>query len=600
NHRPVGESQSSLRLDLDKNFKVTGPLGLLPAVSFVNFLTRQTGHIQTTDFDYLPIPFACVATDLGTGEVVVLREGNLASAIRASSSIPGILEPWPLDGRLLVDGGLVANLPVGIAKEIFPGYPVIAVNLSGPDMSKPKESFSGLIDVMMQTIDIMTLENIRRNEGLADIVLHPETGTFGMLNTSGYDTVYARGLSVAEENLDRIIAISESAPPARAEFDPPPDGRIVRGIRVEGLHGRAARDIEASFRNLVDAPYDVDAINKALVRISRRDEIATVDVNTPPLDESKPEDVEIVFSVEKRPPYELTADGYTTNLHQQRWLGVQLDGRDLFSEGDAANFDARYGKDEWGLNTRYFTPLQGGEQWGFALGTRKESYEPEGFADASFKRYYARAVFYMESDNSRFGLGAAMEYTDANEGGHEYGPYLYYTIDTLDNQLVPTRGYTFNTQVWWNTANILTSRTNLTAYIPFALNKKMHNALDLGLETGDAEHEAYRALLGDQEELMSLSRNPLAGDQAAWARLGIGKNFLSSWWGTVRGEIFAGYGVIMDDWSRRDEAWETGIAISVPGEFLNGKLLLIYDNHGELSFGYTLGIQNNWWNYQMP
>jgi NTE family protein len=600
NHKPVGESSSSLRLDFDKKFNVIGPLGLLPAVSFLNFLTRNTGHVQTTDFNDFAVPFACVATDLGTGEAVVLRDGNLASAIRASSSIPGILEPWPLEGRLLVDGGLVANLPVEIAKEIFPGYPIIAVNLSGQVTSKPASSFTSVVDVLTQTIDIMTLENIRRNEALADLVLYPDTGSFSVLDSEDYDKVYEKGLTVAEENVEELIALSESAPLVTVTGDIEADERVVRLVRVDGLDGRAARDIERTFRHFVNMPYDVDAINKALDVISGRDEVATVDVNTLPLDPSTPNDVEVVFSIEKRPPFELGVSGYTTNLHRQRWLGLQIDGRDLFSGGDSANMDARYGKGEWNLSSRYFTPLHGGEQWGFALGARKEFYQADGFDSVDLRRRFARAIFYSGNRNSRFGIGAAIEHTNARDGGYEFGPYFYYNVDTLDNQLAPTKGYTINTQVWWNTADILTSRTNVTAYIPFMTRKKTHFALDLGLETGDKEHEAYRALLGDQEELMSVSRHPLAGDQAAWARLGIGRNFLNSWWGAVRGEVFAGYGVIMDDWSKRDDAWELGVALSVPGEFLNGKLLLVYDDRGEFSFGYTLGIQNYWWNYQMP
>lgn len=70
------------------------------------------------NFDRLPIPFRAVATDLETGEMVVLGSGNLATAIRASMSIPGVYAPAKLDGRLLVDGGVANNLPVSVAREM--------------------------------------------------------------------------------------------------------------------------------------------------------------------------------------------------------------------------------------------------------------------------------------------------------------------------------------------------------------------------------------------------------------------------------------------------------------------------------------------------
>jgi NTE family protein len=131
------------------------------------------------------------------------------------------------------------------------------------------------------------------------------------------------------------------------------------------------------------------------------------------------------------------------------------------------------------------------------------------------------------------------------------------------------------------------------------MKNSLHFVIDFGLETGEKNHEAYRVLLGDQEELFSLSRRPLVGDQAFWTRIGVGRNFYHSWWGAIRGEIFASYGAVLNDWTLDEDAWETGAAISIPGEFLNGKILLIYDNHGEFTIGYTLGIPN-WWNYATP
>ena len=68
------------------------------------------------DFDRLPIPFRAIATDLETGEPVVMSSGDLVTAMRASMSAPGVFAPAPRDGRLLVDGGMVENLPIDTAR----------------------------------------------------------------------------------------------------------------------------------------------------------------------------------------------------------------------------------------------------------------------------------------------------------------------------------------------------------------------------------------------------------------------------------------------------------------------------------------------------
>jgi NTE family protein len=598
NHRPVGENITLYQKNLNKNFKSTGPLGIMRAASLTNFLTKYTGHIQTTDFNHLPIPFACVAADLMTGDTVLLRSGSLSSAIRASAAIPGLLDPWPLDGMLLVDGGLVANLPVLMARDIFPGYPVIAVNLAGRTIVKPAERFTNMVDVLVQTIDIMTIEQIKKNEESADLVLYPELSSFSTLDAGGYETIYERGRSEAEENLEAIVAISRSAPPAREGRYVEQRIRTVRSVRIEGLNERAAEDMERALGGMVGNRYDSDAINRAVERISKRDEVATVDVDTFQSESGDGDDVDIVFSVEKRSPYEVTLDGYASNLNPHRWLSVMLNARDISAEGDSASFEGRYGNEEWGTALRYFTPMMRYSQWGFSLNARKDEYSPEGMDSYTMERYSARALYYRESSDRRVGIGVAAERSGSpGRDNYVWGPYFYFNKDTLDNLLNPTRGYSLSSQAWWNSSDVWVSRTGLSAFFPWKV--KNHFSINLGLETGDLRDKAYRALLGDQEELFSLARHPLAGDQSAWAHIGVGRNFYTSWWGSIRGEIFATYGMVMEDWSRRDDAWEAGLALSVPGQFFNGSILLVYDDGGEFTLGYTLGIPK-WWPAPLP
>jgi NTE family protein len=587
-HRPVGENVGLYHLNFDKDLRVKGPLGMLPALSLASFLTKYTGHLQTTDFNDLPRPFACVAADLGTGDEVVLRSGNLASSIRASASIPGLMEPWPIDGRLLVDGGLVANVPVAIAKEIFPGYPVVAVNLAGESISKPRERFRSVIDVMMQTIDIMTMDRIKANEAMADLVLYPEVGAFGMLDSSGYDEVYMLGIRAADANIERLAALSASSRSIPAKRGRPPAARIVRNVRIEGLAAGLTADLEKNYRKWIGKPYDLDAVNAAQERISKIDEVAAVDVDTYPLPDDRAS-VDVVFTAEKRPAFEFGFDGYTSSMHPHRWVSLNLNARDLSSYGDAANVNIRLGNDEWGGGARYFTPLVRGGQWGFSLAGSREWFEPAEFGSYSMERYSARALYYRERmDDFRFGIGAAGEYADAPDYERfSWGPYLYFNRDTLDNLLVPSKGYSFNSQLWLNDDNIFVSRTNLTAYIPWKSNLRF--LLNFGLETGERDNATYRVLLGDREELLSLAKHPLAGDQAAWARVGLSRDFYNSWWGAVRGDIFATYGTVLESWDGIHDAWEAGVALSFPGQMLNGRIVLVYSSDGEIVFGFSLG-----------
>ncbi|MDR3164067.1 MAG: patatin-like phospholipase family protein [Synergistaceae bacterium] len=590
-HRPVGENVKVYRLNFDKNVHLKGPLGVLPALSLVSFLTKYTGHLQATDFMDLPIPFACIATDLGSGSEVVLTKGNLASAIRASASIPGLLEPWPIDGRLLVDGGLVDNLPVLAAKELFPGYPVIGVNLAGESIVKPNERFKSLMDVLTQTIDIMTIDRIKMSEAAADLMIYPDVTMYGMLDSSGYKEIYKRGMNAAESRLDRILELSAASVPPSGDHKKKSPVRIVRNVRIEGLHATLASELENRYKKWVGQPYDVNAVNEAIEKMEKLDEVAAVDVDTHSTENGAPTDVDVVFSAEKRPPFELGIGGYVSSLHSRRWISLSANARDLSSNGDAANINTRYGNEEWGVDARYFTPLTVGGQWGFSLSGGKNHFEPDGFDSYSVEKYSARILYYRERmDDFRFGIGLAGEYARApGYDGFSWGPYLYFNRDTLDNLLTPSRGYSFNSRIWLGGGgdDIFSSRTTLTAYIPWKSDLRF--MLNFGLATGERNNAAYSVLLGSMEELYSLARTQLVSDQAMWARVGLSRDFHNSWWGAVRGEVFVAYGASMEDWNTSRDVWEVGLALSFPGQLLSGKIVLVYSNDDDVVFGFSLG-----------
>src|SRR5262245_30353727 len=138
--RPVVEKQDWNRvtgvyaIPLRSGFALPG--GLNAGQALVRMLSGETAaYWDVQNFDDLPIPFRCVATDLMSGDAVVLNDGHLVEALRATMAIPGIFTPVERNGRILIDGGLVQNLPVTVAKDMGADV-VIAVTLrvAPPDM----------------------------------------------------------------------------------------------------------------------------------------------------------------------------------------------------------------------------------------------------------------------------------------------------------------------------------------------------------------------------------------------------------------------------------------------------------------------------------
>jgi len=143
-------------------------------------LTLHASHIA--DFDDFPIPFRAIASDIVAGEAVVMGSGDLTMAIRASMSVPGVFAPARVDGRLLVDGGLIGNLPVDVMKEMGVDI-IIAVDVEFP-LYKSEELESVLtISEQMLTI-LIRKETSRQIDTLAasDILIRPKLGVYASAN----------------------------------------------------------------------------------------------------------------------------------------------------------------------------------------------------------------------------------------------------------------------------------------------------------------------------------------------------------------------------------------------------------------------------------
>ena len=174
-------------------------------------LTADVAHIS--DFDNLPIPFRAVASDIERGEAHVMAKGDLARSIRASMSVPGAIAPARLDGKLLVDGGLVANLPISVARDMNVDV-IIAVDVEFP-LYAPEELQSATA-ITEQMLTILTRkETLRQIETLSssDILIRPDLGTFSSSDFASAATAIAIGLSAVDGVEDRLaeLAIDDAA-----------------------------------------------------------------------------------------------------------------------------------------------------------------------------------------------------------------------------------------------------------------------------------------------------------------------------------------------------------------------------------------------------
>jgi NTE family protein len=159
-------------------------------------------RLSAKEIEKLKVPFAAVATDIQNGEVVVLRSGSVSRAVRASSSIPGIFIPVNYQGRLLVDGGVLNNVPVDVARQMGAEV-VIAVNLAA---GKKAAQVSNIFDAMVQSLYLMAVENAEAKLRQADLVIQPKVSHIALIDFSRKKELLTLGIQAAEEALPSLRA----------------------------------------------------------------------------------------------------------------------------------------------------------------------------------------------------------------------------------------------------------------------------------------------------------------------------------------------------------------------------------------------------------
>ena len=160
-----------LNFDL-KGVKPVAPTGLIYGQKIILELSKWTREYgQVYDFDNFPIPFRCNAFDIISGKEVIIKEGSLANALRASLSIPTIFAPVEWGDALLIDGGVVNNLPVDIAKEMGADI-ILAVDVSSP--AQTKVNINNIYDIMFQSISVHGNEKWFKSMEAADYLIKPE------------------------------------------------------------------------------------------------------------------------------------------------------------------------------------------------------------------------------------------------------------------------------------------------------------------------------------------------------------------------------------------------------------------------------------------
>jgi len=256
-----------------KGLETVSPPGMVSGQKiklFFNHLVQSdTGERELQN---LPLPVSMIAADIGTGERVVLRDGSVTQAMRASMSVPGLMAPLDYRGRKLVDGGLVDNLPVAEVRERCRADVVIAVDVG----SKPLEPgrIGGLLSIAEQAIALLTEQNVKASLAMLrpqDVYVQPDLGSITSSDFARHADAAGRGREAAEALAPRLqtlaldeagyarwrksVAVGERAAPT------------VDEVQIAGLDRVDPAVVQRYVTLGAGDPLDTSILNRDLLRV---------------------------------------------------------------------------------------------------------------------------------------------------------------------------------------------------------------------------------------------------------------------------------------------------------------------------------------------
>lgn len=505
-------------------------------------IARETlAYSRLTNYDSLPTPFRCVATELTSGKKVVFPDDDplpLGDALRATSALPGVLNPVHSGDKVYVDGGLVDNLPSDVVRKMGADV-VIAVHLETKDPDAKK--LQSLVQVMNRSADIMVNETEKHGMALADLVIRVDLGEHTSTDYPKNGEIIALGVQAAKAQAAALLpyALDDAA---WNEYEKQREARKIHSvpvpqfIEVQGTTAEASRVIMRSFREFAGKPLDEKKLASRLTQLTGLGRFDRAGYRMTERD-GRPG---LLIDVEEKsyapptlqPGLELSgSQAGDVNFT----LGMRLTAQGLGGYRSELRTDLLVGS-QYGLYTEYFHPFSAGSRWFFSL---------DGGVSNSALKIYAQNDPLAEYRVNRAVSGADLGYSfnrfnelrfgyeagylsnklrigqplllEVSEGWR--GARVRFRTDWTDSPVIPRRGVRVDMNFHWYKeapgANgnfpVLDLHTGLFAP---ATDKTSFFLLSSGGSTfGYQETGLPQFLLGGPERLGSYGLNEMRGNQ---------------------------------------------------------------------------------------
>jgi NTE family protein len=445
------------------NFKVGIPLSLSKGMFNYNLLNKLTRHVRDIyDFNKLPIPFLCMATDIETGQQVVLDKGYLAKALLASSAFPSIFSPVELDGKLLVDGGVSNNYPVDEIRKL--GADII-IGVDVQDDIKDRNNLNDATKILVQINNLQMIEKMKENKLATDFYIKPKVNQYGIISFDAIEDIIKRGEDAANEQIDKIKkAVKVSETYRKESLKVGNDSLHVNYININYLPNYTRSYVLGKLGFIPNSKIDYNDLKVGADNLSATQNFKSI---TYSIDKNE-EKVDLNIHLVESPQTTFLKFGLHYDGLLKSALLVNLTQKKLLYKNDVAFIDIGLG-DNFRYNLEYY--IDNGFHWSFGLKSKYSGFNKN--VPTNFLSNFAASQFgintlnieYLDFTNQaylqtvsfqKFLLGIGLEnknlkissetISNSNsiiENNNYWSVYESLKYDSFDNKHFPRKGWAF-------------------------------------------------------------------------------------------------------------------------------------------------------------
>ncbi|MBU2995692.1 patatin-like phospholipase family protein [Cellulophaga baltica] len=423
----------ALTLPFNK-FKVSFPSAISRGQSVYNILVKFLYHVKDiNDFNELPIPFFCVATNVETGDPVVLDKGYLPEAIMASGTFPSLFEPTEIDGNVLIDGGVVNNYPVDGVKKM--GADVI-IGVDVQHGLSNRETLSSATEILLQINNYRTVADMVEKSKKTDIYIKPDMEKYSVIDFGLTDEIIDKGEVAARK---KIAALLELAKKQNADIRPKKnikevENLIINDLIIEGSDNYSRGYVKGKLRVSPDDEITFEKLSQGISNLSATGNFKTIRYYLNSEEDKTNLDIKLRENS--------TKTFLKAGLHYDNFLKsaaiLNLTKKNVFFDDDVGSFDLILG-DNIRYNLEYY--IDKGTYWsiGFNSSYVDFSYDvPYSVLESNYDIPEAPTINEIDIDitdvTNQFYLQTVLKEEFAFTIGAEH-KFLKYSTDTLsDNE----------------------------------------------------------------------------------------------------------------------------------------------------------------------